>query len=288
MGQSDSLSQSFMLLSFAAAALLVSVQLQAKRSEPFRERSAEQRDASETAKLDSFDRLRADIRSKMMQQAEAIPSPSSDASSVSATSHLTLVSEQPQSVVDVPSTQVASAPLVSAASQSSVTATETIGPLITAPVQQTWSALNPFFTALTTPTSDPVAEVDHIRVVIDLSDRLVYAYSGNQLRHSFPIAVGKAGWETPTGEFSVIEKRLNPSWQHPITQEIFGPGPDNPLGSHWIAFWTNGRNKIGFHGTNDIRLIGQAVSHGCVRMNNDDIQALYETVDIGTTVIVQP
>jgi hypothetical protein len=66
------------------------------------------------------------------------------------------------------------------------------------------------------------------------------------------------------------------------------PGPENPLGARWIGFWTDGNNAIGFHGTPHEHLIGQAVSHGCVRMRNTDVIELYERIRVGAQVIVQP
>lgn len=126
------------------------------------------------------------------------------------------------------------------------------------------------------------------RLVLRLSDRRVDYYHGDSLIVSYPVAVGRAGWETPTGEFHVRQKVANPTWQHPFTNAIVPPGPDNPLGARWIGFWTDGTNAIGFHGTPDESLIGQAVSHGCVRMRNADIEALFEQVTLGTPVIVEP
>lgn len=127
-----------------------------------------------------------------------------------------------------------------------------------------------------------------IQLVIKLSERRVYVYQGDAVKTSYPIAVGKAGWETPTGTYTVLEMQRNPAWEHPWTGEIIPPGPTNPLGSGWIGFWTDGNNLIGFHGTPDENLIGQAVSHGCVRMRNQDILALYSMVNLGTTVTVKP
>lgn len=126
------------------------------------------------------------------------------------------------------------------------------------------------------------------RLVLKLRDRRVYLYQGNQLKASYPVAIGKAGWETPKGSYHVRKMVRNPSWEHPWTGEVIPPGPDNPLGTRWIGFWTDGRDEIGFHGTPDEQLIGQAVSHGCVRMRNRDVQALFDQVNIGTSVIVQP
>ncbi|MEW6498510.1 MAG: L,D-transpeptidase [Cyanobacteriota bacterium] len=125
-------------------------------------------------------------------------------------------------------------------------------------------------------------------LVVKLSDRQVYVYQNNQLKVSYPIAVGKPGWETPLGRYQVLTMQRNPAWQHPWNDKVIPPGPDNPLGARWIGFWTDGRNFIGFHGTPNERLVGQAVSHGCIRMRNQDILALYALVKIGTPVTVEP
>lgn len=127
-----------------------------------------------------------------------------------------------------------------------------------------------------------------VRLVIRLGDRRVYLYRNDQIETSYPIAVGREGWETPTGEFAVNQKLKNPAWEHPWTGEVVPPGPDNPLGVGWVGFWTDGVNAIGFHGTPDESLVGQAVSHGCIRMRNADIMALYAQVEIGTPVMVEP
>ncbi|MCL2926001.1 MAG: L,D-transpeptidase [Trichodesmium sp. MAG_R04] len=129
---------------------------------------------------------------------------------------------------------------------------------------------------------------EKIHLVIKLSDRRVYVYQKEQLKISYPIAIGKEGWETPTGTHKVIQKIPNPSWTHPFTGEIIPPGPENPLGERWIGFWTDGTNYIGFHGTPNEETVGQAASHGCVRMLNRDVLALFEKVGIGTIVVVEP
>lgn len=124
-------------------------------------------------------------------------------------------------------------------------------------------------------------------LVVDLSDRKVYFYYDNKLQTTYAIAVGQPGWETPTGAFTVENMQVNPTWQHPITGEIIPPGPNNPLGSRWIGFTSNKNLEIGFHGTDQTNLLGQAVSHGCVRMRNQDIQAIYAQISVGTPVSVR-
>lgn len=138
------------------------------------------------------------------------------------------------------------------------------------------SALNP----------DPIAA--QTRLVVRLGDRKVTVYQQDQEIISYPIAVGRAGWETPAGSFRVISMQKDPTWRHPFTGELVFPGADNPLGSRWIGFWSDGLHEIGFHGTYQEELIGQAVSHGCIRMRDADAQALYNQVAIGTLVEVQP
>jgi hypothetical protein len=126
------------------------------------------------------------------------------------------------------------------------------------------------------------------QLVLRLQERRVYLYEGDRPVRSYPVAIGRAGWETPTGQFQVIQKMANPIWQHPFNGTIVPAGKDNPLGVRWIGFWTDGDNSIGFHGTPNPELIGQAVSHGCVRMRNEDIVELFDRVTEGTPVRVEP
>ena len=127
-----------------------------------------------------------------------------------------------------------------------------------------------------------------VRLRLNLSDRKVYVYRGDNLEKSYPVAIGRPGWETPTGEFEVFSQIVDPGWTNPLTDEVMAPGPDNPLGDRWIAFWTDGVNSIGFHGTPNRNSVGQAASHGCIRMYNEDVRELFEIVALGTPVVVEP
>ncbi|BAQ64767.1 L,D-transpeptidase [Geminocystis sp. NIES-3709] len=129
-------------------------------------------------------------------------------------------------------------------------------------------------------------EVINIKVVLRLGAKQVQVYEQDQLVASYPVAVGKKGWETPQGQFQIIQMIENPSWENPWTGKISPPGPNNPLGERWIGFWSDDKNFIGFHGTSGEHLIGQAVSHGCVRMKNSDIKELFKLVSLGIPVTV--
>lgn len=135
---------------------------------------------------------------------------------------------------------------------------------------------------------EPMLALDGSKLIIDLSDRQIYLFQNSALTANYEIAVGRSGWETPTGEFKVINMYVDPIWQHPFTGEVVPPGSGNPLGTRWIGFWTDGEHQIGLHGTNQEDLIGQAVSHGCIRLRETDIQALYEHVTVDMPVVVRP
>lgn len=139
-----------------------------------------------------------------------------------------------------------------------------------------------------------------IYLVLRLRERRLHVMQGDEdgarerRLESFPVAIGRAEYATPTGRFRVLEKVVDPDfvqfdWHDPsrVTGRI-EPGPENPLGARWIGFTNAYGWTIGFHGTPQEELLGLAVSHGCVRMRNRDVVKLYGRVDIGTPVIVEP
>lgn len=133
-------------------------------------------------------------------------------------------------------------------------------------------------------------------VLLRLSERRVYLVdeAGGGRSEGFPVAIGRQQYPTPTGQFEVNEMVMNPDylrfdWKDP--SRAFGripPGPNNPLGLRWIGFANAHGWTVGFHGTAKTSVLGQAVSHGCVRMRNSDVVKLYERVKIGTKVVVEP
>ncbi|MEB3355392.1 MAG: L,D-transpeptidase [Synechococcales bacterium] len=151
------------------------------------------------------------------------------------------------------------------------------------PVYPTAAVLDPPFPMPVFPEVTPT-----LRLVIRLGERRVYVYRDDVVETSFPVAIGKPGWETPVGQHEILNMVENPEWRNPFTGQVIGVGPQNPLGDRWIGFWTDGNNYIGFHGTPNEGSVGRAASHGCVRMFNNDVRALFEIVAVGTPVIVEP
>jgi lipoprotein-anchoring transpeptidase ErfK/SrfK len=147
-------------------------------------------------------------------------------------------------------------------------------------------------TPAVTPTTTPVVAtkslppIEAVNIVLKLKERKVYVYQGERILATYPVAVGRKGRETPTGEWQIMETLVNPGWTNFNTGAVVPPGPKNPMGTRWIAFWTDGLDTIGFHGTPDVKSVGKAVSNGCVRMYNKDVQAMYALVKVGTIVRV--
>ncbi len=156
-----------------------------------------------------------------------------------------------------------------------------------------------------TPLQPQAASTDpERRLVLDRHRRLLMVLENGQERHRYSVGVGMPGWETPVGQFKVIEKTANPVWEHPATGVKIKPGPDNPLGSRWIGFHRDCRGRkgfnglehlelkgcviAGFHGTPNRASVGRAVSHGCVRLYDENVQELFDLVRIGTEVTVLP
>jgi lipoprotein-anchoring transpeptidase ErfK/SrfK len=146
--------------------------------------------------------------------------------------------------------------------------------------------------------SEPIKTVsDNITATYTAQKKLVlytklkklYFYKDNTVYKTYNVAVGKKKWETPVGNWVVMDKIINPGWTSFITGKVYPPGKNNPLGTRWIEFWKDPKSKdsIGFHGTNDINSIGKAASHGCVRMYKRDVEELYDLVDIATPVEVK-
>ncbi len=82
-----------------------------------------------------------------------------------------------------------------------------------------------------------------------------------------------------------MDLQENPAWKNPFTGDVIAAGDrDNPLGKHWIGFWTNGKQWSGFHGTPNRESVGQASSHGCIRMNPEEIKELFPKISLNTVV----
>jgi lipoprotein-anchoring transpeptidase ErfK/SrfK len=136
-------------------------------------------------------------------------------------------------------------------------------------------------------TRKGMLSVPNYRIVIAKKTNTLSLFDGDTLVKSYPVATGRARSITPEGAFQIVFKTTSPGWTNPATGEFHrGGAPDNPLGPRWLGFNANGTNghAYGIHGTNNPASIGTYVTHGCVRMYNDDVIELYDRVGLGTPV----
>ncbi len=133
-------------------------------------------------------------------------------------------------------------------------------------------------------------------VVLNLPEYRLYYFErrgDGTLVTTHPISIGRMDWETPLGVTSVVAKAKNPAWYPPqsVKEEhaadgdplpnVVPPGPDNPLGPRALRLGLPGYL---IHGTNRPAGVGMRVTHGCLRLYPEDVEALYERVSVGTPV----
>lgn len=114
-------------------------------------------------------------------------------------------------------------------------------------------------------------------------------YKDMKMVKTYGISVGKAGNDTPSGQYSIGNKAENPAWNVPnsdwagdLAGTVVPPGPSNPLKARWMGIY----DGVGIHGTSDDASIGTNASHGCLRMHVPDVIELYDRVPVGTPIYI--
>lgn len=129
-------------------------------------------------------------------------------------------------------------------------------------------------------------------LVLNLAEMRLYYYpnEGPKQVFSYPVGIGREGWQTPVTTTRITDKTSNPNWYPPqsirdealdagvVLPDVVPAGPENPLGSHALRLGISGYL---LHGTNRPAGVGMRVSHGCIRLYPEDIVALFDLVDVG-------
>jgi len=135
-------------------------------------------------------------------------------------------------------------------------------------------------------------------IVLNIPEMRLYFYPPHKKGEpdkviTYPLGIGRQGWNTPYKQTHIIGKKKHPDWRPPksIRQEheeagdplpeVVRAGPDNPLGDYALRL---GLPAYLIHGTNKPWGIGMRVSHGCIRLYPEDIAALFAQVKVGTAV----
>jgi lipoprotein-anchoring transpeptidase ErfK/SrfK len=128
-------------------------------------------------------------------------------------------------------------------------------------------------------------------IIIDTSERFLYLVQGNNTALRYGIGVGRDGFQW-NGLLKVTRKAEWPDWTPPVEMierqpylpRFMAGGPGNPMGARALYL---GNTVYRIHGTNAPETIGHAVSSGCFRLVNEQIEDLYDRVKVGAKVIVQ-
>jgi L,D-transpeptidase ErfK/SrfK len=142
---------------------------------------------------------------------------------------------------------------------------------------------------ITIPTFWTLPQGEWNGILINIPEMRLYLFLKKiSMVKTYPIGIGVTENFTPVGRFYIKEKRVLPTWHIPLSlrekyegKKSIPPGPDNPLGSHWMGLSIKG---YGIHGTNFPWAVGRLVTHGCIRLYPEDILHLYPIVSIGTPV----
>lgn len=157
-------------------------------------------------------------------------------------------------------------------------------------------ALEPWFpepgSYLVVPKQHILPSVPRNGIVINKVELRLYHFNGGSV-FTYPVSVGKPGYETPMGSTTVYGKKEDPYWTPtPIVRAEYPelglpatvpPGPNNPLGKYAVYL---GWKWIVLHGTNDPWAIGSYATRGCIRMYPEHIEALFPHIKSGTAVTV--
>ena len=126
------------------------------------------------------------------------------------------------------------------------------------------------------------------QIVVNTGEmRLFYFVNNGTQVYTYPIGMGVLDFKTPTGNFFVNQKKVNPDWHIPkqlqkkYGMSVMPAGPDNPMGAFKLGLnW----GDYGIHGCNLPWAVGRLVSHGCTRLYPEDIKKLFAMVPMGTKV----
>lgn len=113
-------------------------------------------------------------------------------------------------------------------------------------------------------------------------------YKNLKVSKTYGISVGKAGHDTPAGQYTIGNKDPNPAWHVPqsdwagdLAGKVIPAGdPANPIKARWMGIY----DGVGIHGTSDDASIGTNASHGCLRMHVPDVIDLFPRVPVGAPI----
>jgi L,D-transpeptidase ErfK/SrfK len=153
-------------------------------------------------------------------------------------------------------------------------------------------------TEVVLPTQFMLPDAPRKGIVVNTAEKRLYYYPKARVGAqpqvvTYPISIGRGDWETPLVTTKITSKVKDPTWYPPesvrkehaaegdILPKAVPPGPRNPLGQYALHL---GLESYLIHGTNKPFGIGMQVTHGCIRLYPEEIEALFQSVEVGTPV----
>ena len=118
-------------------------------------------------------------------------------------------------------------------------------------------------------------------IVVSLQDRELALLDNGVAKAVDRVAAGKPSTPSPTGTFTIINHVKDPTYYRPGV--VIPPGRWNPVGNRWMGLSVRG---YWIHGTDVQGSVGEAASHGCIRLRKQEIEALFAQVKVGTQVMI--
>jgi L,D-transpeptidase ErfK/SrfK len=130
-------------------------------------------------------------------------------------------------------------------------------------------------------------------ILINVPQRMLFLLRDGAAVAHFPVGLGAPATPTPLGEFTIRAREVDKTWYVPASiqeemrrkgepvQTEIPPGPENPLGRHWLGL---DAHDCGIHGTIAPASIYRFRTHGCIRLHPDDVAWLYERVTMAEAV----
>jgi L,D-transpeptidase ErfK/SrfK len=139
----------------------------------------------------------------------------------------------------------------------------------------------------------PAADEPLEGLLINVPQRLLFLFRDGAPVAHFPVGLGAPGSRTPIGEFTITGREVDKTWYVPasIQEEMqregkpvrteVPPGPDNPLGRHWLGL---SEPACGIHGTIAPASVYRFRTHGCIRLHPEDVAWLFDRVAVAEPV----
>ncbi|HET8930457.1 MAG TPA: L,D-transpeptidase, partial [Acidimicrobiales bacterium] len=133
--------------------------------------------------------------------------------------------------------------------------------------------------------SDVTVQENPYRLIVSANEHRLTLEKNGVAERQFKVGIGRGEYPTPGGVYYIKELLAPPNPDGDYGPYAYGLSGFSEVEE--LANFAGGDGVIGIHGTNDPASVGANISHGCIRMYNDDITALAKVLPLGTPVTIE-